>query len=997
MRPPILTLFLCGPVLLGAIASGPQARADVPFVRGDVNQDGAVQMSDSLSIICELFLGCPLASCRDAADVNDSGEVDVADPIYLLNYLFVDGDMRPPPPFPGCGTDPTEDAASCELFDNGDCVSEPPQGFPAGLVHVVGRVIDLLGDPVPNARVAIGGRVEDPAATVVRSDSTGFFAASVSSARVRGGLLQISVRAAGYTSNQIKLAVGSTSAIHDATVVVAALDSIIVDVDPFDGVQATISGEGDEEFRLDIPGTVMPTSNPVTVELARIDPGTEEIQAFPGSDFLAAVPPTEENGDTGTAILETFGLVEVRITDNVTGEEISELDGEATLEMRLGDDEQDDFAPGDRIPWWYYDEAEGIWVQDGEAEVFTGLDGLLWTRARARHFTWWNVDKPIRYHSCIRFRPVRTIDGRKLANLQIFAAGVTYNGQSPGRLEDDDETYCFTVKRSMTGSTERVRFYVEIDGVRLWLVDDGIGGFTLTADADSAWTMETPAVNASCVQNFNVDGCLDLGERLLDLNLPPRLRLLHTRGSTCGEDLRLEVLAWDPEEDAMSTSWQTPDGGSFVGGASGNAVTWRPPAADGVYTVVVTATDAFGASDRREIALRVGSPCCPEIRSLSAPTSVDPRTTSSLRIEADVDDEDTPVDDLVYTWRLPDGTEAAGDSVDWSVEGTGLVQFSVTVSDGDCTAEGRADVIIDNAAPVIRGVAVDNIVAACRAVRTLTADAFDADGDDLTYEWSATGGELLDAGTATVRWQAPASGAHGVTVTVRDGYGGEVTETIRFAPGNAAPRVTRFVATPVDEIDAGAEVQVEIEANDEDGEIRSYEWTVTDGTVTLSAEGVRWTLGDDETQWIGVTIRDDCDAETTEWRVLSTGSPVFFRGDANLDGSLDLADAILILSSLDLSVDDIGGLIEEGEPTQACRDAIVDPTRIPCLDAADIDDDGRVACSDAIALASFLFRGGPPPRPPSVGNSFFYGPEDCGADPTPDGLDCAELQRSCLE
>ena len=160
---------------------------------------------------------------------------------------------------------------------------------------------------------------------------------------------------------------------------------------------------------------------------------------------------------------------------------------------------------------------------------------------------------------------------------------------------------------------------------------------------------------------------------------------------------------------------------------------------------------------------------------------------------------------------------------------------------------------------------------------------------------------------------------------------------------------------------------------------------------------MRWTLGDDETQWIGVTIRDDCDAETTEWRVLSTGSPVFFRGDANLDGSLDLADAILILSSLDLSVDDIGGLIEEGEPTQACRDAIVDPTRIPCLDAADIDDDGRVACSDAIALASFLFRGGPPPRPPSVGNSFFYGPEDCGADPTPDGLDCAELQRSCLE
>ena len=55
---------------------------------------------------------------------------------------------------------------------------------------------------------------------------------------------------------------------------------------------------------------------------------------------------------------------------------------------------------------------------------------------------------------------------------------------------------------------------------------------------------------------------------------------------------------------------------------------------------------------------------------------------------------------------------------------------------------------------------------------------------------------------------------------------------------------------------------------------------------------------------------------------------------------------------------------------------------MPCLDAADVDDSGRVDLTDAIGLLQFLFLGGAGPRSPFPG---------CGADPSEDGLGCATL------
>jgi hypothetical protein len=61
----------------------------------------------------------------DASDSDDGGDVEMADAIYTLKYLYVPGE--PPPPDPGpvnCGSDPTDDGLDCS---NHPCQPSEPE------------------------------------------------------------------------------------------------------------------------------------------------------------------------------------------------------------------------------------------------------------------------------------------------------------------------------------------------------------------------------------------------------------------------------------------------------------------------------------------------------------------------------------------------------------------------------------------------------------------------------------------------------------------------------------------------------------------------------------------------------------------------------------------------------------------------------------------------------------------------------------------------------
>lgn len=83
----------------------------------------------------------------------------------------------------------------------------------------------------------------------------------------------------------------------------------------------------------------------------------------------------------------------------------------------------------------------------------------------------------------------------------------------------------------------------------------------------------------------------------------------------------------------------------------------------------------------------------------------------------------------------------------------------------------------------------------------------------------------------------------------------------------------------------------------------------------------------------------------------------FLRGDPSADGTRDMSDAVGILTFL--FIDATAGL--------------------PCEKSADLDDDGEVTLTDAVALLGHLYLGEPPIAEPS---------DSCGADTTEDMLAC---------
>ncbi len=105
------------------------------------------------------------------------------------------------------------------------------------------------------------------------------------------------------------------------------------------------------------------------------------------------------------------------------------------------------------------------------------------------------------------------------------------------------------------------------------------------------------------------------------------------------------------------------------------------------------------------------------------------------------------------------------------------------------------------------------------------------------------------------------------------------------------------------------------------------------------------------------------EGEVEDYQILieASAEPRFRRGDADMNGSLEITDAVALLGHLFL-----GG----PEP--------------PCPDAADADDNGSQEITDAVVILGYLFLGGANPASP--------GPAFCGRDPTSDDLGACSVE-----
>ena len=122
--------------VVAAVGFHPSAGAqEGRFLRGDPNQDAAIDLSDAVVSLGHLFTGGAAPSCLDAADTDDSGSLDLSDPVSLLGFLFLNG-PAPSAPYPNAGQDPTSDNLRCHEPDPGDLAPlDPPADAdtPAGL------------------------------------------------------------------------------------------------------------------------------------------------------------------------------------------------------------------------------------------------------------------------------------------------------------------------------------------------------------------------------------------------------------------------------------------------------------------------------------------------------------------------------------------------------------------------------------------------------------------------------------------------------------------------------------------------------------------------------------------------------------------------------------------------------------------------------------------------------------------------------------------------
>ena len=96
------------------IVVGPIRDFGKEFIRGDMNNDYMVDMSDAISIL-EFVRGSSIPACMDAADANDDGVVNSKDAQYILDYMFSGGKYLPEP-FPSEGFDLTQDNLGCNVY-----------------------------------------------------------------------------------------------------------------------------------------------------------------------------------------------------------------------------------------------------------------------------------------------------------------------------------------------------------------------------------------------------------------------------------------------------------------------------------------------------------------------------------------------------------------------------------------------------------------------------------------------------------------------------------------------------------------------------------------------------------------------------------------------------------------------------------------------------------------------------------------------------------------
>lgn len=178
----------------------------------------------------------------------------------------------------------------------------------------------------------------------------------------------------------------------------------------------------------------------------------------------------------------------------------------------------------------------------------------------------------------------------------------------------------------------------------------------------------------------------------------------------------------------------------------------------------------------------------PIITSLEAESNPVP-LSGKTTITCTAHDEDG--DPLVHSWSSSQGLlSGQGSTITWEAPSApGSYTITVTAIDahgGQTAGQISVDVVDTNKAPVIEVLKADPSLVNPGETSIIRCVASDPDGDDLTYLWAATKGDIVEEGASAI-WTAPDSGGtHTITLTVTDGNGGEARRGVRVGQSSGS-------------------------------------------------------------------------------------------------------------------------------------------------------------------------------------------------------------------
>ncbi len=254
-----------------------------------------------------------------------------------------------------------------------------------------GEVVDEAGEPIEGVGITIGTKE-------AKTDKNGIFI--IREALVSENQAYIKADKGGYFHGSRSMVVEENGTHF---VKIQLLDN--TPVDAFGSTEGgTIIENGVE---LVFPPNSVAVNNPgddVQVALKYLDPSSNEVYDQMPGDL------TGIRTDGSEAALATFGMIAVELT-GPSGEKLQVADGfEVDVKIPLPASIVG-MAP-QTIPLWHFDEVEGTWKEEGQAE----LQGDFYV-GKVSHFSYWNCDAPFP----LVYMEGRVVDedGSPIANIMV--------------------------------------------------------------------------------------------------------------------------------------------------------------------------------------------------------------------------------------------------------------------------------------------------------------------------------------------------------------------------------------------------------------------------------------------------------------------------------------------------------------------------------------------------------------------------------------------------